>query len=264
MGVPATVVTLLLASADAGTGNADSPAAHTIATSAETASQLGERTFASRRQPKARRTRAWTRDRRGDASGWVSNYPQMHFSRFLDLARPTFHPPWIRDRTAREWRGALFRFTSAVIADMRDALRVACPPGRCSSALSRVDGRLGTFLAAGVGGFTYADRSSSSDRWNTRYAWRLTAGEVSFEIGCDEITEGPEVACNLDLALTDDLVLTYESVNGLAGDQPDFTIHHRNKPNELPLGIIRLERSPSGAPQVLVNGMALAPRPEGR
>ena len=87
MGVPATVVTLLLASADAGTGNADSPAAHTIATSAETASHLGERTFASRRQPKARRTRAWTRDRRGDASGWVSNYPQMHFSRFWDFTQ---------------------------------------------------------------------------------------------------------------------------------------------------------------------------------
>ncbi|HEX7500645.1 MAG TPA: hypothetical protein VF524_10130, partial [Polyangia bacterium] len=215
-----TFLTSLLAAADAGAVGPGAPEASAASgddtaagasTSAASPAEprLAATAFATERQPRARRTKAWTRPRHSFSPRWEADYPEVHFSRFLNLARPDFHPPKIHDLTEREWRGALFHFASAVIADLREAIDIACPKERCAPALAEASQRLASFVRAGGPAFTHVDRGGSSDQWNTGYGWRLTDGTASFDLGCNDLTEAPEVTCRLELDLDAGLMLTY-------------------------------------------------------
>jgi hypothetical protein len=212
------------------------------------------------RQPRAWRTKAWTRPLRDFAPGWESQYPEVHFSRFLNLARPTFHPPKERDLTAAEWRIALYHFASAVVGDLRDTLSLACPKGRCAPMLDQANQQLATFTRSNAHEFTFAERNTDNDHSNVSYRWHMTGAGASFDLGCDEVTEAPEVTCQMDLELADGLVLRYQPKNSMTGPEPDIAVGRQGDPRGKPLGEVRFERTYGGAPVVVLVGAALAPR----
>jgi hypothetical protein len=272
-----TILTSLLAPTDAGVlgvgvsdasagARADAAAITTNSASsppgqATAQPRLAATAFATERQPRARRTRAWTRPQRNFAPRWESAYPEMHFSRFLDLARPDLHPPKIPDLTEREWRSALFRFASDVVSDLRDAIDLACPKGRCAPTLEKASQRLATFVREGARNFTFVDQDASNDHGNAWYGWRLTGGTTSFELGCNDVMEAPEVTCRLELDLADGLVMSYRPQNSMTGPEPDIAIRRQGEEHGKPLGEIRFNRTYSGTPVVVMAGSALASPP---
>jgi hypothetical protein len=254
------LIASLLALPDAGTADVP-PHPAAAGSAAETHPDLPQETFAIVRRPRASRTKAWIRSRRSGDLDWEANYPEMHFSRFLDLARPAFHPPWIGDRTDRERQDALFRFANAVIMDMRDALHIACPGQRCAPLLVEADRLLSSFLRFGSRAFSYADQRPSGDNWNRWYGWRFAGKEARIDVACDDLLEEPEVMCLLAVELAGGLTLTYNPKNSFGNrlDPADFALHRQGS-NEQPLGTIVFERSDTGAPRVALSGAVLASR----
>ena len=221
--------------------------------------RLPARAYATKQKPRAGRTQKWTRPRRGFSPRWESDYPEYHFSRFLDLARPTFHPPKVRTLTESEWQTALFRFAFAVVADLHDAIPIACAQDRCAPALAQAAQRLASYVRARDRAFTPLARTSSRDRFSTWYGWRLTGGTASFELGCSDIMEAPEVICRLELDLDDDLVLGYAPKNSMTGPEPDLTLWQKGDERKQALGEIQFDRTYAGAPVVIISGNARAP-----
>jgi hypothetical protein len=214
--------------------------------------------FALGRQPRAQRTQRWTKARHGFAPSWEKEHRGAHFSRFLDLARPTLHPPKAGTLSPREWQAVLFHFASAVIADLRDGIDAACPPGRCAESLTEADQKLAAFVRAGATAFTHAETTRAAERTGTWYGWRLTGPDAAFELGCDDAADLPEVRCRLDLDLGDEQVLRYVPRSSAAIPGPDITLRRREAPVGVNLGEIQFDRTFAGAPVVIVAGAALA------
>ena len=263
-----TLLALLLASPDAGRGAAEEPPARRQQDADSPSPKLAAseprpfaKAFAVERKPRAHRTQTWTKPRDGFAPRWESEYPELHFSRFLDLARPNFHPPKVRTLGNTEWQATLFHFATAVIADLREAITLACPAARCAPVLNQAGQRLAAFVRAGARAFTHTDRGHTIDHWNTWYGWRLESPQASFELGCTDVTESPEVICELDLDLGDGLVLSYAPKNSLALPGPDLAIRRQGEPREKHLGEIQFDRTYTGAPVVVIAGSALPSRP---
>ncbi len=217
--------------------------------------------YAIGRKPRAQRTQTWTKSRPGSAPRRESDCPELHFSRFIELGRPDFHPPMVRTLGEKEWRAALLHFTTTVIADLRDAIAVACPTGRCAPVLDEASQKLAAFVHAGARAFTHTDRGRTSDQWNTWYGWHLQGSAASLKLGCNDVTESPEVTCRLDLELDDNLVLSYAPKNSLAIPGPDIAIRRLGETKGKNLGEIQFNRTYSGAPVVVIAGSALAPPP---
>jgi hypothetical protein len=260
------LLTSLPATVDAGgtspspTGGDDVADAAKAPPPAKTAAEprLPADAFTIERQPRARRTQKWTRPRRDFSPRWERDYPQKHFSRFLDLARPDFHPPKARTLTPSEWQTSLFRFAGAVIADLHEAVQIACARRRCAPALAEAEERLAAFVGTRDRAFSPVDRKARSDRWNAWYGWRLSGGTASFELGCNDMLEAPEVTCRLELELDDGLVLGYAPKNWLSGPEPEITLWRQGDGQKKPLGEIQFERTYSGAPVVIISGIARA------
>jgi hypothetical protein len=210
--------------------------------------------FAINRMPRPRRTQAWTQDRRDAYPAWHSDYPDCHFSRFLSLAQPNFHPYREPTLTPSQARIALFRFASAVIADFTQAIDLACPQGRCAPPVDEARRRLAGFARAGPRVFTETNRSARRDPFNHWYGWRLQSGTASFELGCMDVSESPEVICRLDLDLASGQVLTYAPKTRAADSGPDIII--RRQGDEQALGTIAFDRTYAGAPVVILSGSA--------
>lgn len=247
----------LLALPDAGVADGP-PSSQADAGVAQAPPSLAQESFPIVRQPRARRIWSWTRSRRNPK--WESNYTQVHFSRFLDLAQATLHLPWTRQRTDRQRQEDLFRFANAVIMDLRDALRVACPGQRCAPLLLDVDRVLAPFLRLGPHGYTPVEKQPSGDRWHTWYAWSFAAATTRIDLGCDDMLEEPEVTCELTVALPDGLGLSFNPKNsrGASPEEADFILRRQSSKAE-PLGTILFERSDTGAPRVVISGALLAP-----
>jgi hypothetical protein len=263
------ILSLLVADADAATrdprvgadaravveGRSQDPAARTPTP------RLPALAYSVPRRPEPRRTQAWTRPRTGFAPSWERDYPEMHFSRFLDLARPQFHPPKIRELAPAEWRVALFRFANAVTSDLADAIEVACPKRRCAPILAEARERARDFGRGGIRGFTYVAHPPKSDPFDGWYGWKLTHGAVSFDLGCIDLREAPEVSCRLDLELSNDLTLQYLPRNPATGPRPEIRIRHNREAADQAVGEIQFHRTYSGAPVVIITGAALAHSP---
>jgi hypothetical protein len=249
----------LLAAVDAGAPDPSAPGVSSPPSEqAAPASRLPARAFPVSHKPRPQRTQAWTKDRRGSYPAWESDFAEFHFSRFLSLARPQLHPPKEPTLTPSEARIALFRFASAVIADWRDAIDLACPKGRCAALVDEARQRLASFVASGPRDFTQADRTARRDAWNHWYGWRLESGTTAFELGCMDVSESPEVICRLDLDLDSGLVLTYTPKTQMAGPGPEIAIRRQGDAQGKALGEIEFDRAYSGAPVVIVSGCALA------
>jgi hypothetical protein len=221
---------------------------------AASAPRLPAQAFAIDRKPRPRRTQAWTHDRRGSYPAWESDFPEFHFSRFLSLARPQLHPPQEPAPTPSQARIALFRFASAVIADFTQAIDLACPKGRCAPMVDEARQLLTGFVRSGPRDFTQTDRTARRDSFNHWYGWRLQSGSTSFELGCMDVSESPEVICELELGLASGLVLTYAPKTAAAVSGPDITI--RRQGDDQVLGEIAFDRTFSGAPVVILSGSA--------
>jgi hypothetical protein len=248
------LLTSLLVAVDADVPAPEPSASAAPAPPAAPAPRLPAQAFAIERQPRPRRTQAWTQDRRGSYPAWESDFPGFHFSRFLSLARPRLHPPQEPAPTPSEARIALFRFASAVIADFNQAIELACPKGRCAPMVDEARQRLAGFVRAGPRDFTQTNRSVRRDPFNHWYGWRLQSGSTSFELGCMDVSESPEVICRLDLELASGLVLTYAPKTRMAGLGPDITL--RRQDDEQARGEIAFDRTYAGAPVVIVSGCA--------
>jgi hypothetical protein len=272
-----TLLTALLATGDAGVtglampdaarsqGAASNEAATTATPAMEAAPpepRLPAVAFALDRKPHARRTQAWTRPRRDFSPHWERAHPGVHFSRFLDLARPGLHPPKVPDLGEREWRVALFRFANAVISDLRDAIAAACPVGRCAPILDEASRRLAAFQQAGPRAFTQIQDSASQAESNAWYGWRLGGGPTILDLGCHDAPDLPEVTCRLDLELDRGQVLSYTPRNSPTARGPDLAICVRNDPPSQGLGEIQFDRTYAGAPVVIIGGSARAPQKE--
>ena len=88
--------------------------------------------------------------------------------------------------------------------------------------------------------------------------WRLSGGTASFELGCSDAMEAPEVFCRLELELDDGLVLGYAPRNPMSGPQPDITLWRHGDAQRQSLGEIQFERTYSGTPVVIISGRARA------
>jgi hypothetical protein len=257
-----TKLLVLVALSDAGANGAPDDAAEKGEPSAPVASSqtreppLPAVAFALERRPRATRTQAWTRQRRGFAPAWESAYPEQHFSRFLDLAMPTFHPPWVRAPSPEEWRRNLFRFAAAVSADLQRAIAAACPPGRCMPEMVEVASRLTAFVKAHLRDFTYVEQPSGATAFYAWHGWQITGGDTSFSVGCHEMVEAPEVSCRLEVALGDQLMLSYAPRNPYWPADPELTVLTGDDRGRV--GEIQFDRTYDGAPVVIIGGIALA------
>lgn len=239
------------------------PSAPALAATAPTSPRprLRAEAFALDRKPRPRRTEAWTRSRRGSAPSWERAHPEMHFSRFLDLARPSFHPPKERDLEPAAWRTNLFRFAAAMIADLRELLTAACPGNRCMPELVETAQRLGKFVTEHPRDFTFAVLTKAPDpALGTWYGWQLTAGELSFSLGCHDRATSAEVLCRLEVPLADGLVLGFSPAPAQGRHGPELTVDGREGGDRVGerVGEIELERTYAGAPVVIIGGRALA------
>jgi hypothetical protein len=264
-----TMAMVLFAAGDAGSpgqgvsgASTTSPAVPSApASSVPSEPRLPTTAFSAERQPRARRTKDWTRPLHGFSPRWERSHPGVHFSRFLDLARPDLHPPTKPRRSPTEWHGALSRFAKDVVADLRDALDVACPPRHCAPTIAEADKQLATFQAVGGRQLTVVDRSNTQDPANAWYGWRLTSDTLSVDVGCQDWSEAAEVACTLEMVLVDGRVLTYRPGVRMTDSQPDIAIREDGEADGRIVGEIRFERTFSGAPVVILTGEAIAPEP---
>jgi hypothetical protein len=242
---------------DAGTA-ASAPAA---GSTAPPLPRLPAEAFALDRKPRLRQTQAWTRSRKGSAPSWESAHPGVHFSRFLDLARPSFHPPKVRDLPDRDWRINLFRFAAAMIADLREAVAAACPPGRCTPTLRETAQRLGRFVTEHPRDFTYTALPAAPGL-GTWYGWQLGGGDLSFSVGCHDAPESPEVRCRLEVPLDEELRLSFAPRPGSDDGAPELSLVADEDGRRV--GEVGFERTYGGAPVVILGGRALARPPAAR
>jgi hypothetical protein len=250
---------VLVALSDAGANGAPDGAAEKgepVASSKTREPRLPAAAFALERRPRATRTQAWMRQRRGFAPAWESAHPEHHFSRFLDLAMPRFHPPKVRDPSPDEWRKQLFRFAAAIIADLHDAIAAACPAGRCMPELIEVAQRLTDFMKTHPRDFTYVEQPSGATAVYAWHGWQISAGELSFGVGCHELVEAAEVSCQLDVALDDELLLSYVPRNPHWPAKPEVTLFAGEERRRV--GEIQFDRTYAGAPVAIIGGIALA------
>lgn len=223
--------------------------------------RLPAEAFALDRKPRLRATQAWTRSRRGSAPSWERAHPDAHFSRFLQLARPSFHPPKVRDLDAAEWRIQLFRFAAAMIADLRELVTAACPAGRCTSELVAMAQRLGKFVSEQPRDFTFTVLPQAPDpTLGTWYGWQLAGGGLTFSVGCYDVAGSPQVLCRLEVPLDDGLVLGFCPEHTDDRRLPELTLDAGDDGRRV--GEIELERTYEGAPVVILGGRALARPPQ--
>jgi hypothetical protein len=86
----------------------------------------------------------------------------------------------------------------------------------------------------------------------------LTAGSISFELGCQDWKDAPEVACKLEMGLAHGRVLTYRPDAPMAGPEADISIRESAEPDSPMLAEIRFARTFGGAPVVILAGDAIA------
>jgi hypothetical protein len=205
------------------------------------------------RVPRPFRTERWAKARRhpGDRDA------------FADVPYSQFHQRiGYRKAGDPEIERQSIRFTRDLVADLRDAVRVACGRARCSQAVLGVAQRASAYLADRAPRYALAEHDKVYNHWNWGWVWHVTAGGVTFEAGCNQMREARSAACWLSSDVDDDLQLIYTPRTGSADPSEDIALEQRAKPQAKkrsePLGKIAYSTDGPRA-WLTIDGLALAP-----
>jgi hypothetical protein len=157
-------------------------------------------TYPGRPVPRSReRTRHWTDEIPG--SPWADTAADVHWTRFLrDVAHKKDGDP----AAARE----AMRFTRAFVIEVRDALAAACGPRRCDEPARDAGRALAAYLRDPSPAHANAAQRRV-DNWNYEWTWTATGGGTSLRLSCDNMTESPDLLCDLALDLPGEITLQY-------------------------------------------------------